>query len=82
MIFIMFMGERVRLSEDDEVLAESKKPVVFPSKRGTSKGINIPSENLEKWTRNKPIRQCLVKVFTMRGKDGIPYLVIKRVKIQ
>ena len=68
------------MSEKDEVLAESKKPVVFPSRRGTSKGINIPSENLEKWTNKKPIRQCLVSVFTMRGKDGIPYLIIKRFK--
>lgn len=69
------------MSENDEVLVESKKPVVFPSKRGTSKGINIPSENLEKWSPQKPIRQCLVKVITMRGKDGIPYLIIKRVKV-
>lgn len=70
------------MSEDDEVIEESKKPHIFPSRRGTSYGVNIPPENLKAFLNDKPSRQVLVKVFTMRGKDGKRYLVIRRVNVE
>lgn len=71
-----------RMSEDDEVIEESKKVYLFPTRRGTSYGVNIPPKNLKAFAGDKPIRQFLVKIFTMRGKDGKKYLVIRRVKIE
>jgi len=70
------------MSEKDEVLEKSKKLHIFPSRRGTSWGVNIPPENLRAFTKDKLSRQFLVRIFTMRGKDGKPYLVIKKVKVQ
>lgn len=67
------------MSEDDKILAKSKKPLLLPTRRGTSFGVNIPKENLKAFNREKPTRQVLVDVFTMRGKDGKTYLVIRRV---
>lgn len=68
------------MSEDDEIIVKSKKPLLLPTRRGTSYGVNIPTENLKAFNREKPRRQVLVDVFTMRGKDGKPYLVIRRVR--
>ena len=72
---------KISLNEkDDKLIKKSKKPVLFPRRVGTSNVATIPRENLDEMSKDKPIRQFLVNVFTMRGEDGIPYLVIRRVK--
>lgn len=69
------------MSEENEerVVAQSRKPIFFPTQRGSSLGANIPKENLE------PIRDesrgritpRLADVYTIRGKDGIWILRIE-----
>lgn len=54
--------------------------MLFPRRVGTTNVVSIPVENLEKMSKEKPRRQFLVDVFTMRGENGTPYLVIRRVK--
>lgn len=66
--------------KDDEIIVKSKKPVLFPRRVGTSNSVTIPTENIREMSKEKPMRRFLVDVFTMRGEDGTPYLVIRRVK--